>query len=146
MSTANAPVAKLTSPGDVVSMIPYVLGFMPEQSIVLVALEGPKKRFGPVMRLDLADAPREAAEQVDYLVALVEAHRFRDVIVVAYSDDARRSGKIVRPLLRRLNRDRVHVSEALRADPERWFSYTCHKMCCPPGGVATPKKVIAGDE
>ena len=29
------------------------------------------------MRLDLADAPREAAEQVDYLVALVDAHKFR---------------------------------------------------------------------
>ena len=35
MTVTNAPVAKLTSPGDVVSMIPYVLGFIPEHSLVL---------------------------------------------------------------------------------------------------------------
>ena len=135
MSVTNAPVTKLTSPTDIVAMIPYVLGFIPEHSLVLVALEGPHQRFGPVMRLDLPENSREAAEQVDYLLALVDAHKFRGVIVVAYTDDPRRSGSLVRPLLRRLKRARISVSEALRADGERWYSYTCHKVCCPASGV-----------
>jgi hypothetical protein len=135
MTTSGAPVAKLSGPGDIVSMIPYVLGFMPDDSLVLVALEGPNKRFGPVMRLDLAETTGEAAEQVDYLVALVDAHKLCDVVVVAYSDDARRSDRVVRPVLRRLRRSRASVTEALRADGHRWYSYTCHKRCCPPSGV-----------
>lgn len=73
MSANHVPVAKLTSPADIVAMIPYVLGFVPGQSLVLVALEGARRRFGPVLRMDLAETSREMAEQVDYLIALVEA-------------------------------------------------------------------------
>jgi hypothetical protein len=130
------PVAKLTSPGDVVVMIPYVLGFQPADSLVVVSLEGPRKRFGPVVRLDLLDGSAgQVAQQVDYLLAFIDTHRFREVIVVAYSEDARRAGRVVRPLLRRLKSAGVHVAEALRADGGRWFSYACHKACCPAAGV-----------
>lgn len=130
------PVAKLSSPGDIVVMIPYLLGFEPRDSLVLVSLEGPRKRFGPVMRIDLVDGPaRQVAEQVEYLLAFVEAHRFRDVIAVAYTADARRAGRVVRPLVERLRADRVRVTEALRADGGRWYSYSCRRQCCPPAGT-----------
>lgn len=117
-------------------MIPYVLGFMPADSLVIVSLEGPRKRFGPVVRIDLVTgSAAEVGEQVDYLLAFVTAHSFREVIVVAYSDDVRGAGRLVRPLLRRLKGSRIAVAEALRADGERWFSYVCRKSCCPAAGV-----------
>ena len=42
----------LTRPGALIAALPAVLGFVPEQSMVLVTLEG--GRLGAVMRADLS--------------------------------------------------------------------------------------------
>jgi uncharacterized protein DUF4192 len=125
----------LKEPGDVIAMIPYLLGFTPADSLVVLALQGPRKHIGPCLRVDLARTTDEGAAQAEYLVSVVAAHRFAPVLLVALTTDVARADAVVRPLRRGLARRRIKVSDALRADGHRWWSYTCHDpTCCSPEG------------
>ena len=136
---ARLPVTKVKNPADVVTIVPYLLGFDPVESLVVVALEGPRQRFGPCARMDLADADaseQTVQQQVDYVGDLVGRHGFDPVIVIAFSAAPRRADRVVHGVLERLRDDRVTVVEAVRADGSRWWSYTCHDPgCCPDGGT-----------
>jgi hypothetical protein len=68
----------LRSPGDVIEMIPYLLGFRPEQSLVLVGLR--QRRVAVTLRLDLADA--ESADCEHALSILIRADADSVVAVV----------------------------------------------------------------
>ena len=61
----------LRSPGDLADALPYLLGFHPDDSLVLVALHGEHGRFGGRMRVALpADAemwPAVAEQLAGYL-------------------------------------------------------------------------------
>ncbi len=121
------------------TIVPYLLGFDPADSIVIIALEGPRQRFGPCARIDLVDsadkddAPGRTAA---YLGALAELHGFDPVILIAYSDRAAVADPVMRAVLDRLGNDGVRVSDAVRADGERWWSYVCSDPgCCPTTGV-----------
>ncbi|EHB44093.1 hypothetical protein MycrhDRAFT_6931 [Mycolicibacterium rhodesiae JS60] len=52
--TTHEPDHRITRPGALIAALPAVLGFVPEQSLVLVSLE--HGEMGAVMRLDLAKA------------------------------------------------------------------------------------------
>jgi hypothetical protein len=114
----------------VIAMIPYLLGFTPTDSLIVVALLGQRSRLGPCMRLDLPQTEEEGDAQARYLVDLIVAHQFTLVIVVAFTSDPHRADAVVRPLRRGLARRRVAVAEALRADGSRWWSSTCHDPDC----------------
>ncbi len=128
------PVTKIRQPADIVAIIPYLLGFDPVESVVVVGLEGTRKRFGPCFRLDLVD-PDNADAQVAYIATLVAHLGCAEVILVAFSDLPERADPVVRGVCERMRLDGVAVHEALRADGSRWWSYTCdNPRCCPPSG------------
>jgi hypothetical protein len=128
--TPGLPATKVKDPGDVVAIIPYLLGFDPDESIVVVALEGPRNRFGPCARLDLIDDPDGPDMTVDYIAALVGHHGFDPVIVAAYSRRTELADSVMHAVLRRLAADGVEVVEAIRADGSRWWSYVCDDPAC----------------
>ena len=79
------PVARLTSPGEIAAVVPVLCGFVPEESLVVVSLRGPRKRVGLTMRFDLAWAvgdPAVAAAEVAARLALDGASQ---VVLVVYS-------------------------------------------------------------
>ena len=79
------PVARLTSPGEIAAVVPVLCGFVPEESLVVVSLRGPRKRVGLTMRFDLAWAvgdPALAAAEVAARLALDGASQ---VVLVVYS-------------------------------------------------------------
>lgn len=124
-------------PGELLAMIPYVLGFTPDDSFVVVALVGPRKRFGPCLRADLPTTADEAVAQARYLVGVIGSHGFDPVILVAFTGDARAADAVMLPLRRGLARRHVTVTEALRADGAHWWSYTCQDpACCGSEGVS----------
>jgi hypothetical protein len=134
-------------------MMPYVLGFTPRDSLVMAALVGQRKRLGACLRVDLPHSAAEGSAQARYLVGVAGAHRFRAVLVVAFTGDARRAEQVVQPLRRGLALRRIAVADALRADGHRWWSYTCHDPgCCCRDGTAydrdaarvTAEAVLAG--
>jgi hypothetical protein len=129
-------VSKVRGPADVAVMVPYLLGFQPIESLVLVALEGPRKRFGPVLRVDLVDDPCLQAEQAALVVGVMTTNEVALVLVAAFSDDAGRADPLVRLVLDGLAQHGVGLEDAFRADGRRWWSYVCHDAsCCSPDGV-----------
>ncbi len=134
LRSGTRPVAQAKGPADVLAMIPYLVGFPPFESIVVLALEGPRKRFGPCIRMDLVDAD-DAATQADYLASVVAHHQFGPVIIVAYSEDSDKAAAVVEPLQSRLAGAGVSIVELMRADGRRWWSYQCgNGLCCDPRG------------
>jgi hypothetical protein len=126
----------LRDPGDVIAMVPYVLGFTPVDSLVMVALVGQRKRLGACLRLDLPHSAADGSAVARYLVGVAVAHHFGTVLLVAFTADERRATAVMQPLRRGLAVGRIKVADALRADGQRWWSYTCHDpACCSPDGT-----------
>jgi hypothetical protein len=132
---AQPPVAKLSTPGDIVASIPVLCGFPPRDSVVLISLRGPRKRVGLTMRLDL---PPAALEQ-EAAVSLAEriAHDGAGHAVVAVFA-AQRRGALVEELVTQLEQRGVRLLEALHVHGGRWSSYVCTGSCCPPEGTPVP--------
>lgn len=63
--TTHGPDYKLNRPGGLIAALPAVLGFVPENSLVLVSLEG--GGLGSVMRVDLSE---ELVERVWHLAEI----------------------------------------------------------------------------
>jgi hypothetical protein len=117
-------------------MVPFLLGFQPHESLVMVALEGPRKRFGPVMRLDLADDPSELRSQLGTMLRVLHVNRVDRVLLAAFSDMPLRADPLVRHVLDRLTARGVAVEDAFRVDGQRWWSYVCtNPSCCSPDGT-----------
>ncbi|MCV7393132.1 DUF4192 domain-containing protein [Mycobacterium paraseoulense] len=68
--TTHRPDFKLNRPGALIAALPAVLGFVPENSLVVVSLDGGD--LGAVMRVDLSD---ELAARVGHLADVAAAAR-----------------------------------------------------------------------
>lgn len=83
----DRPVLSVREPRDVVALVPYQLGFVPQDSLVMVAFGGPAGELGLVLRVDLADVvggdPRRADEVATYL----ETDGADRAVAVVYLDD-----------------------------------------------------------
>lgn len=88
----NNTVIRISDPVEMLSYIPYQLGFMPHESVVLQALR-PDKRLGVVARLDLRAAGDEqhGREAVAELVAQLRRDGASDAIVALYTEHPRGS-------------------------------------------------------
>jgi Domain of unknown function (DUF4192) len=140
-SEAAQVVLKASSPGDVITLVPYQLGFQPENSIVVVAVSEPRGRIGPILRIDMPD-PGDHRVTTDYLVQVLSHHGLRQVIAIAYSPPEAVVDCFVDQLATALANDDIKLIDAWRADGRRWFSYLCkNPVCCPPEGVVYGKDV-----
>ena len=140
MSTTDAPdvtpITKLKGPADAAAMIPYVMGFQPHDSLVVVSLEGERKRFGPTLRVDLVDDPRLVEAQTAQIVHVVTRNASALVLVAAFSDDAAQADPLVRRVLAALEGRGVAIEDAFRVGGGRWWSYRCENPeCCSPDGM-----------
>ncbi len=120
------------TPTDVLAVVPYLLGFTPERSIVVIAMRDRRVVFQA--RADLP-AANEIASAAGHLATVVARQRVDSALIVAYGADAE-----VRPtvevLREALEQRRVTVSDALRAEGGRYWSYVCRRPdCCPPDGT-----------
>lgn len=140
----------LRGPGELADALPYMMGFHPNDSIVLVALHGSRGRFGGRLRLGIPRSPREWSPVAEQLAqCLIEGSERRgsrpDGIVVFLCQDpadGETSGSVMerlRPLAQRLRTAcgtfEVPVYEALCISDGRYWSYCCpDARCCPPEG------------
>jgi hypothetical protein len=129
-------VLKASTPGDVIALIPYQLGFQPEHSLVLLIVDEPRGRLGPILRVDLPDRKTQQAT-ADYLVNVLSHHGLRRVIAIAFSPEAAEADSFVGELAAALTAADIELIDAWRADGRRWHSYLCTSpVCCPSEGVA----------
>lgn len=104
-----APV-RVTGPVGLVAAVPSLLGFHPDESLVLLCLSGgPRRRVGPVARVDL---PRGRAKG---LVSMLVDHARRhaeEVAVVLYTETGRRP-PVVDELIGQLHAAGIPIMEVL---------------------------------
>lgn len=140
----------LRGPAELADALPYLMGFHPDDSVVMVALHGGRGRFGGRLRLGIPQVPGEwgpIAEQLaESLISGSERREGRpDAIVVFLCQDSpdgasgRRTMERLRPFAQSLRTAcgalDVPVLEALCISDGRYWSYCCpDSRCCPAQG------------
>ncbi|HZJ06164.1 MAG TPA: DUF4192 domain-containing protein [Nocardioidaceae bacterium] len=123
------------NPGDLLAVVPPLLGFHPADSLVVLTVGGGTDRFHA--RVDLPHDDSEIPQVVASLSDAAERNRIGQVVVVVYSDDKCLSLEVFSALRSALEGKHVTVLEAIRWDGERWYSLTgCTERCCPEEGTA----------
>ncbi|MGH8773752.1 MAG: DUF4192 domain-containing protein [Jiangellaceae bacterium] len=145
MTPARPPVIiKFTCPTEIVGAMPTFVGFHPAESLVLMCLRGPRKRNGMTMRADLPDALHHRVMAAD-LASRAAADKAGTAILVCYTCAPDVDGRLPRQDLideqvEQLRRRTIGVTEALLVRDGRWYSYSCHKDCCPRIGTLIPER------
>jgi hypothetical protein len=135
MGQPTPQILKLNALDGLVAAVPYLLGFQPQESLVAVALVGPRGRMQFSMRLDLIDERYDDAIASD--VAMRMAHANADkLLLLVFSEQPVADGLPRRPLIDAIERACVMpMRDALFVSRERIWSYVCdNARCCPPQG------------
>ncbi len=135
-------VVRLADCGDLVSAVPYLMGFVPRRSLVLVSLRGPRLSWGLTARADLPrDQVRfDVTALADQLVERVCADGPRELVAVVYDDlpwvtDPRPWAGLVEAVRVAAKSGGTDLREAVYVGAERFWSFSCTvATCCPPTG------------
>jgi Domain of unknown function (DUF4192) len=133
------PHVRLSTPAGIVDAVPYLVGFQPENSLVVLSLRGERKRLGLTARIDLP-AARSANVCAREFVGYLKRDHAACAIVVLYPPSGGRSHPSVRPiadaLTTQFERARIGVVDVLCVFDGLWWSLHCTNAdCCPPDGT-----------
>jgi hypothetical protein len=130
------------SPADLVAVTPYLIGFHPTDSVVVIGVDGARVSFGA--RFDL---PPPGGEEAVHIAAVVAAQQARSVTVIGYGQP-----ELVTPAVLRLTHALevfgVRIDDTIRVTDGRWWSYECGDLhCCPAEGKPChpPDSVVAAE-
>jgi hypothetical protein len=135
--------ARLTvrSPADLIAAVPYLLGFHPADSLVVVALRG--RRIVFAARADLPGPGDDPLDPTAHLAGVIARQGAESATVLGYGD-APRVTPAVDAVREALTAAGLAVLDALRVTDGRYWSYLCAEpACCPPEG--TPYDVGASE-
>ncbi|MGZ4437624.1 MAG: DUF4192 domain-containing protein [Nocardioidaceae bacterium] len=120
MTTAPDPsrVRRATGPADLLALAPAVLGFHPEESLVVMTLGDAAEPFHA--RLDLPDPP-DVHAAVEHLVAAARRHGVAAVALLLYTRDAPAADSVAEIASDLFETAGVTVRLCVRADGRRWF-------------------------
>jgi hypothetical protein len=138
-------VIRAGSPAALLRLVPHLLGFMPESSLVVIGVAPPRDRIKLTLRYDLPDPPEAdlVADIAAHAVAVLSKQRLTAAVAVGYGPEAQ-----VTPVANEL-RDAawqagIDLHEFLRVTGGRYWSYVCgDEACCPADGV--PFDAVAAD-
>jgi len=125
----------LTSPHDLRAAIPFLIGYHPENSLVLVALKD--DNVGMAMRVDM---PTDIApESYDLLASHFQREAADAALIVAYVDSQSDPEAVLINTSAALLRAGISIKESLIVRDGRYRSMLCHDSeCCPPLGSPIP--------
>jgi hypothetical protein len=125
------------SPAGILAVVPGLLGFEPGRSFVVMGTKPPRSRVQVTLRFDLPDPcdSRRAAEIAEVAVSVLAAQDIATAVAVGYGSDEAVS-PVVSALRERTQQARITLTELLRADHQRYWSYVCTEpSCCPVEGT-----------
>ena len=129
---------RVTNPAELLSVVPYTLGFQPRQSLVILSFRN--TGLLSVARIDLPETI-EAAHHADYraslgnLASVVHRHGASTVVLAGYGS-AELVGVAVQIATDAFAAGGIPVREALRVGDGRYYSFTCPDPdCCPADGT-----------
>jgi hypothetical protein len=136
MTTTALPTLTAKTPEDVLAAVPLVLGFVPEESVVMLT-SGAVHPFHA--RLDLPLTAGERREAAESLLGPARRHGVERVLFVMYAADAGPARACARTLVHRFRRAGVDVADVLRCAGGRWFPLSLDGS--EPDGPGTPYDV-----
>jgi uncharacterized protein DUF4192 len=130
-------VVRAGSPAALLRLVPHLLGFMPETSLVVIGVAPPRDRIRVTLRYDLPDPPEPdlVAEIAAHALGVLSAQQLTAAVAVGYGPEA-----LVTPVARELreaaSQAAIDVGEFLRVQDGRYWSLVCgNEQCCPAEGV-----------
>lgn len=126
----------LTSPHDLIAAIPFLIGYHPVDSLVVVSIKD--NCIGMAMRVDYPiDLPIAA---YDLLASHLQREGSTGALLVAYVPSGRSDGQaVLSDLAAALHRIDLKVDESLLIQDGRFRSTMCSDVqCCPPNGRDVP--------
>ncbi len=125
----------LSGPADVLAVLPYQLGFHPQDSLVVVSLHG--TRMGLVQRIDLPP-PVHVDDAVAAMMAPLRQDNPKSVLLIGFEEGASESRPMLDEMARACRSEGVNVTDRIVVRGGRWFAPYCHRSCCPPEGLPLP--------
>ncbi len=130
-------VVRAGSPAALLRLVPHLLGFVPEASLVVIGVALPRDRIRVTLRYDLPDPPEPdlAAEIAAHALGVLSAQRLTAAVAVGYGPEP-----LVAPVAREVREAAwqagIDLKEFLRVADGRYWSYVCgNEKCCPAEGV-----------
>jgi Domain of unknown function (DUF4192) len=128
---------RIASPADLLAVVPFLLGYVPENSLVVIGIASPRDRVGVTLRYDLPDLPSVplAAEIAGHAFGVLAASKMGAAVAVGYGPS-----RLVTPLADALRAAAspagICLREVLRVQDGRYWSCTCtNPRCCPAEGT-----------
>jgi hypothetical protein len=148
MTSPEASRIRISEPGELIEAIPYLIGFHPADSLVLIGFSSSEsdasdiKQVRVSLRVDLPPLDISAHE-LSVLVQAIARTTVKAVVVVIVtsegSGDPRLSDRwhcLPGSLTQALDFHGITTLDVLYADDEKWWSLVCQDLaCCPPGGT-----------
>jgi Domain of unknown function (DUF4192) len=132
-----AVVVRAGSPAALLRLVPHLLGFVPEESLIVIGVTPPRDRIKLTLRYDLPDLPEPdlAADLAAHAIGVLRAQRLTAAVAVGYGPEA-----LVTPVANELRdaarQAEIDLREFLRVQDGRYWSYACgNEACCPVEGV-----------
>jgi Domain of unknown function (DUF4192) len=128
----QAPRKELTvrQPDDLLAVIPYLVGFHPEESIVAVFIHSGRVVLAARIDLPPESAADEVAAQIEYLA---NRHEASALALVAYSAASLPTHRLLTRLMDELGDH--ELADVLYVGHGRWWSLSCAEDCCPLSGT-----------
>jgi len=126
----------LTSPIDLLAAVPFLIGYAPEKSLVLIGLRGDEMSLA--MRVDY---PEDVdLDQIDTLANHLVREKSDGALLVAYlPDEVLDSECLLTPLREAIEMREIKVRECVTVSKGKWRSSICKDpSCCPPEGSPMP--------
>jgi hypothetical protein len=125
------------SPESLLAIVPGLLGFVPQASLVVIGTEAPHDRIKVTLRYDLPDPPGAgvSADIAAHAVGVIGSQRLATLVAVGYGP-----GSLVDPVAGALDTAArtagIDVLDILRVEDGRYWSYFCaDRDCCPAAGT-----------
>jgi len=144
MTTGDRPAIRVTTPGDLIEAVPYLLGFHPAESLVVIGFDDIAAAARQVTIAARLDVGRDGVERagVRSLAAVLQRSGTSAAAAVLLSDrvtgDPRRRrwiSEVLSILTAELDQVGLRLLDALAANESRWWSLCCRdRACCPPDG------------
>jgi hypothetical protein len=128
---------RISSPLALLAVVPGLLGFEPADSIVVIATGQPGGEVQLTLRYDLPDptVPRGAAAIAEGVMNILSVQHISTAAAVGYGADGAVS-PVAAALRSRADEAGITLTDVLRAEDGRYWSYVCsNPRCCPTDGT-----------
>jgi len=125
----------LSGPADVLTVLPYQLGFHPHDCLVVVSLHG--TRMGLVQRIDLPPL-EHVGDAVAAMILPLRQDSPRAVLLIGFEELEDESRAMLDEMAAACRAHGVEVADRMVVRGGRWFDLDCVQSCCPPEGLRLP--------